>query len=206
MRQQELFSSSADAVTEPPVLSVPGFSLVLHYISEDEERELIARIDAEPWKHDWRRRIQQYGLGYSAGVGRAPTWLRDFPAWLRPLAERVSKDAFDRLAENCVINEYIPPLGIAPHKDYGAFGPIVACVSLGSDVVMDFSEPEKKLRVPMHVPARSFWKIEGEARSKWLHGIAPRLSDLIAGEKRLRERRISITFRTGAAPGPLLTR
>jgi alkylated DNA repair dioxygenase AlkB len=145
-------------------------------------------------------RIQQYGLGYSGQGGSRPVWLRDLPEWLRPLAERVGRDAqFDRLPENCVINEYIPPLGIGPHKDDPAFGPIVACVSLGSDIVMDFSHPDDRSRVSVYVPRRRLWTITGEAREIWRHGIAARLTDLIAGERRPRSRRISVTFRTAAS-------
>jgi alkylated DNA repair dioxygenase AlkB len=43
----------------------------------------------------------------------------------------------------------------------------MACVSLGSDMVMDFKLSEEKLHVPVHVPARSLWVISGEARWKW---------------------------------------
>ena len=121
-----------------------------------------------------------------------------------PLARRVAEDAgFDRFPENSVINEYIPPLGIGPHRDYAAFGPVIACVSLGSDVVVDFKEAHKKLHLPIHIPARSLWVISGDARTKWTHGIAPRLTDLTGGERRTRGRRVSITFRTGATYTPL---
>ena len=133
--------------------------------------------------------------GYSDSGGK-PTWVRDFPHWLVPLAHRVALDAhFERFPENCVVNEYTPPLGIGPHKVYPAFGPAIACVSLGSDMVLDFMTSDRKVRVPVHVPARSLWEIEGEARSKWLHGIAPRLTDLIAGQRHERRRRVSIAFR-----------
>src|SRR5215203_4741102 len=121
MRQQELFSSNLIAEDAPVI---PGFSLEHDYITREEEQQLITHIDAEPWQTDYRRRIQQYGLGYSAERGQTPTWLRDFPQWLLPLATRVSQEAFRRFAENCVINEYIPPLGIGPHRDYDAFGPV----------------------------------------------------------------------------------
>jgi alkylated DNA repair dioxygenase AlkB len=194
VRQQELFPS-IKAGPEVPT-AVDGFRLQLDYLTQEEEAHLIAQIDAQTWQTDYRRRIQQYGFGYTSGSGEAPVWLRDFPAWLQPLAERVSRDAFTGPAENCVINEYIPPQGIGSHRDYETFGPVVACVSLGSDIVMDFTQPEDKLRIPVLVPARSFWVISGEARSNWLHGIARRFRDEIAGEKRFRARRISITFRT----------
>src|SRR5688572_29959527 len=105
MKQEELFD-----VGTPTQVEVPGFSLVHDYITPEEEQQLLAHIDAAQWETDWRRRIQQYGLGYGS-TGNKPAWLRDFPKWLLPLAERVAKDAhFERFPENCVVNEYIPPL------------------------------------------------------------------------------------------------
>jgi alkylated DNA repair dioxygenase AlkB len=197
MQQQELILAPVGPVQ--PTATVPGFSLRNDYITPDDEGLLLEQIDRQPWETDWRRRIQQYGLGYSEMANR-PSWLRDFPAWLKPLAERVGHDAqFTRFPENCVINEYIPPLGIGPHTDYAAFGPAIACVSLGSDVVMDFTGPGEPSKVSVHVPRRSLWIITGHARSVWRHGIAPRLTDLINGERRSRSRRVSITFRTAAA-------
>jgi alkylated DNA repair dioxygenase AlkB len=196
MAQTELFSIH-DAKSE---IAVPGFSLQLDYITAEDERELLAHVENGPWATDWRRRIQQFGLGYSDSGGR-PSWIRDLPEWLLPLADRVARDAgFERFPENCVINEYIPPLGIGPHRDYPAFGPTIACVSLGSDVVLDLTKADRSERVSAHVPARSLWILSGEARTKWLHGIAARLTDPIAGERRKRGRRVSITFRTAKNP------
>lgn len=195
--QGELFLADEQRKRSAP--EIPGFSLRLDYVSPEQETELIARVDEGPWETDWRRRIQQYGLGYASGQGKQATWIRDLPDWLIPLAQRVGQDAgFARFPENSVINEYIPPLGIGPHRDYSSFGPTVACVSLGSDIVVDFSHPERGLRVPVSVPARSLWVITGEARSEWRHGIASRLADTVDGERRPRGRRISITFRTAA--------
>ena len=196
MEQGHLFAPA------PPdtAVQVHGLTLRSDYITETEESQLLAALENGPWENDWRRRIQQYGIGYGASGGK-PSWIRDFPDWLKSLAERVGKDVgMERLPENCVINEYIPPLGIAPHRDYPAFGPMIACVSLGSDVILDFVSADKSERVSVHVPGRSLWVITGSARSKWLHGIAPRLNDVIAGERRRRTRRVSITFRTAKDP------
>jgi alkylated DNA repair dioxygenase AlkB len=195
MSQGQLFANVALHSHE-----VPGFTLQPDYITPEEERDLLAHVDQGPWETDWRRRIQQYGLGYSDSGGK-PTWIRDLPDWLLPLAERAARDAqFERFPENCVINEYIPSLGIGPHRDYPAFGPTIACVSLGSDVILDLTKADRSKRVAIHVPARSLWIITGEARTKWLHSIAARLSDVIAGERRKRARRVSITFRTAKNP------
>ncbi len=198
MEQGELFA--ADATEDELQVQIPGFRLVRGYIDPETERQLLAHIDAEPWENIYRRRLQHYGLGY--GSGRKQTvWVRDFPRWLLPLARRVAEDApFDRFPENCVINEYIPPQGIGPHRDHSDFGPTVACVSLGSDIVMNFAHPERGERIAVPVPVRSFWVITNEARWEWTHGIAPRLADVIHGERRLRARRVSVTFRTAKEP------
>lgn len=182
-------------------MEIPGFVIREDYVDAREESELLANVNDGPWETDWRRRIQQYGLGYAGQHGGTPVWVHDFPEWLMPLARRVGLDAhMERLRENCVINEYIPPQGIAPHKDYGSFGPTIACVSLGSDIVMDFKHPARNLRVPVFLPVRSLWVISGPARTEWEHGIAPRLNDVINGERRRRARRVSITFRTARDP------
>jgi alkylated DNA repair dioxygenase AlkB len=174
---------------------ISGFTLIADFITESDERDLLTDVETGPWETGWRRRIQQYGLGYAGEHGRKASWIRDIPNWLDALAKRV-EPFFNRFPENSVINEYIPPLGIGPHRDYPTFGATVACVSLGSDIVMDFIHPERDLRVAVFVPARSLWVITGEARYQWQHSIATRLSDVVNGEKRARARRVSITFRT----------
>jgi hypothetical protein len=193
MRQESLFDEPLAA----PVLAIPGFLLERDYVDEDEERALLAAVADGPWEDDWQRRIQQYGLGY--GAAGPPTWVRDFPDWLRPLARRVFDDGhLDRFPENCVVNEYLPGRGIGAHSDYPAFGNRVACVSLGSDIVIDFAERAATTKVSLHVPARSLWVIAGPSRWQWTHAIAHRKSDVIDGMKVPRARRVSITFRTAS--------
>ncbi|MDB6059706.1 MAG: 2OG-Fe(II) oxygenase [Verrucomicrobiales bacterium] len=191
MRQGELGLETGSEVES----KISGFTLIPEFITEADECELLANVERGLWETDWRRRIQQYGLGYAGEHGRKASWVRDFPDWLNALAKRV-EPFFDRFAENSVINEYVPPLGIGPHRDYPTFGATVACVSLGADIVMDFIHSERELRVPAFVPTRSLWVITGEARYQWQHSIATRLTDVVNGAKRTRGRRVSITFRT----------
>ena len=70
MEQQQLFAETQ--------LEVPGFFLRPDYVDAQEERVLLTHVDSGPWETDWRRRIQQYGLGYSSGGNKA-TWIRDLP-------------------------------------------------------------------------------------------------------------------------------
>src|SRR5687767_13964687 len=106
MAQAELFETKQGEMDQ----GVPGFWMRRDYISAAEEHELLAQVETGSWETDWRRRIQQYGLGYSGDNGKS-SWVRDLPERLLPLAGQVARDAgFERFPENCVINEYIPPL------------------------------------------------------------------------------------------------
>jgi alkylated DNA repair dioxygenase AlkB len=201
MRQQSLFPSSSSIAS--PQSSVPGLVVRHEYIQQAQEEMLLAQIEPGPWEADFRRRNQQYGLGYGGTEERSGelSWVRDFPPWLAELAQRITSDGFlPRFPENCVINDYAPGVGIGPHRDYPPFGSVIAAVSLLSDVIIDFERPDKSVRIPVLVPARSLWVASGEARWKWTHGIAPRLSDVVDGEKRKRGRRISLTFRIAKDP------
>lgn len=185
--------------------NVPGLTVERSWIDEEEEDLLLACVDEEPWSDDFKRRVQQYGFGYGGEASRyeEPEWVRDIPFWLAELGERlVAEGHLPRFCENVVVNDYAPGVGIGPHRDYPPFGDAIACVSLGDDVVMDFSEPRSGARAHVLVPRRSLWVASGEARWRWLHAIRPRLTDVVGGERRRRRRRVSITFRTlREAPG-----
>jgi alkylated DNA repair dioxygenase AlkB len=141
---------------------VPGLTLLADFVSVEEEAQLVSAIDAQPWERDFKRSIQQYGLGYGdrLGVNVAPTWLRDFPEWMLFLAQRVTP-FLPRFPENAVVNSYEPGVGIGPHRDYAAFGPTIASVSLLDGVVIDFARGDDK--VPVYIPRRSLWVATGES-------------------------------------------
>src|SRR5688572_17749018 len=89
--QPELFTPEEEL--PPAETLVPGFTLHEDYLSPQEEAELLTHIDVASWETDWRRRIQQYGLGYAEGHGTRATWLRPLPGWLETLAHRVQHTA-----------------------------------------------------------------------------------------------------------------
>lgn len=197
MRQRSLFSAPEE---EAPWRRVPGLLYVDDFLDAAEERALLQRVDEEPWEDDWKRRIRQYGVGYGGPRGGPTTWVRDFPAWLEALAAKVVDGGYlPRMPDNCVINEYLPGIGIGPHRDYPDFDEPVVAISLGGDIVIDFDEPARGTKVSFEVLARSLWSASGEARWAWRHGIAPRLHDVVDGAKHRRARRVSITFRVARA-------
>jgi alkylated DNA repair dioxygenase AlkB len=202
VRQLSLIDEEDVSATVPklPVPSVPGLAYIEEYVTAEEERALLEAIGREPWDTAWARRRQIYGLSYGSPQAEARV-LGPLPSWVRPLAERVVRDG--HLAGevvNVVVNEYTPGQGIGLHHDFPGFGPAVVAVSLGSacllDLVLPEGAPETRRSAVLDVAPRSLWVLGGEARSRWMHGIAARKSDVVAGVKRPRGRRVSVTLRT----------
>ena len=93
------------------------------------------------------------------------------------------------------VNIYQPGQGIPKHVDtHSVFIREILSISLGSDVVMDFKNPETGTTLPVMIPHRSLTVMSGESRYLWHHGIAPRKYDNIE-DITARGVRISLTLR-----------
>jgi alkylated DNA repair dioxygenase AlkB len=169
------------------------------WLSAGEEAALVAGVDAGEWSTDIARRVQQYGLRYTGRTGATPTDAGPLPPWLDPLLNRLLDEGFARRPEQVNVNEYLPGQGIARHTDIAYFGPVVAIVSLLSATTMVFEQPETGARCELRIEPRSLVVLSGESRSTWQHSIPKRRTDVVAGLKVPRQRRISLTFRTTAA-------
>eukprot|EP00258_Populus_trichocarpa_P023357 XP_024439376.1 alpha-ketoglutarate-dependent dioxygenase alkB homolog 6 isoform X2 [Populus trichocarpa] len=104
-----------------------------HFITQTEETHLLQKIYEAPlskWKSLKNRRLQN--------------WV---PPWLTMITQRISEESglFPSAINHVLINEYLPDQGIMPHQDGPAYFPVVAILSLGSPVVMDFT-PHSRLR------------------------------------------------------------
>lgn len=182
------------------------------FLVASQEDELLAYIDNSEWLTDLSRRVMHFGYKYDYTSRRLDETARigPLPEWLAQLSNRVreaaSEKAKQRLVPNqpfeqAIINEYLPGQGIAPHIDRDCFGPLVATVSLGSAVNMDFCCDSTGDEHVQRLVPRSLVLLYGDARFKWRHGIAKRHSDTWNGERTKRHRRVSITFRTIADTG-----
>ncbi|KAK0602954.1 hypothetical protein LWI29_038478 [Acer saccharum] len=103
------------------------------FITEIEETHLLNNIYGGPvskWKSLKNRRLQN--------------WV---PPWLTKITQRIYEKSrlFPSAINHVLINEYLPNQGIMPHQDGPAYFPVVAILSLGSPVVMDFT-PHSRLR------------------------------------------------------------
>jgi alkylated DNA repair dioxygenase AlkB len=175
------------------------FVVVPHFISNAEERALLESIDASAWNTDLKRRVQQYGYryDYKARAVSERDRLGDLPQWAIPIAARlVDCDYFDAMPDQVIVNEYLAGQGISSHTDRTTcFGPVIASLSLGSDVIMNFNESNGRAG-SIVLPRCSLLVLQGAARSKWRHGIAQRRRDAINSTAFQRNRRVSLTFRS----------
>ncbi|KAK4850802.1 hypothetical protein QYF36_009901 [Acer negundo] len=116
------------------------------FITETEETNLLNNIYGGPvskWKSLKNRRLQNWG-GVVHEKGLLP---QDLPPWLTKITQRIYEKSglFPSAINHVLINEYLPNQGIMPHQDGPAYFPVVAILSLGSPVVMDFT-PHSRLR------------------------------------------------------------
>ncbi|CAH8345847.1 unnamed protein product [Eruca vesicaria subsp. sativa] len=124
----------------PTVFYIPGF------ITDQEQTQLLDQIyggSGSKWKTLKNRRLQNWG-GMVHEKGLVP---QELPSWLTKITTKIheSSGLFPSAINHVLINEYHPDQGIMPHQDGPAYFPVVAILSLGSPVVMDFS-PHLRLR------------------------------------------------------------
>jgi alkylated DNA repair dioxygenase AlkB len=88
--------------------------------------------------------------------------------------------------EAALLIRYDPGAGIGWHRDRPQYGEVLG-LSLGSDCIMRLRRrtPDGFERRKLALPARSLYRLSGEARWEWEHSIAP-----------MAVTRRSITFRT----------
>jgi alkylated DNA repair dioxygenase AlkB len=202
-RPAEPPGSTAPAVEvrpEPPVRVPPGLVQVRDFVSEAEERELLATIDAAPWNGDFARRVQHYGWTYNYKARKVDpgAYLGPLPEWAERLAKRLFEQGHVReRLDQVIVNEYRGNQGITKHVDcLPCFRGAIVTVSLGESWEMFFWPPVGKQKLVYMLERRSAVVLSGEAREKWKHEIPKRMNEPWGQ----RGRRISLTFRTVNVP------
>ena len=182
-----------------PTLQRPeGLSLHQTFLSEKEERELLAHIEALDFRAvvmrgtAARRTVRGYGWKYgfeNATVEPA----EPLPDWLLPVRNRVAAWAGIEpgTLEQCLVSRYPPGAGIGWHRDAAVFGPAIVGISLGAPCLFYLRRNvEGAMRVyKLYMPPRAAYVLAGPARSVWEHRIPP-----------VKELRYSLTFRSLRRP------
>ena len=142
-KQQELW---CPAVRDSADLGVPGATLVRDFVTPEEEREILAAVDADTrWQRLAKRRVLHYGFAFDYGTrDRTPPPCAPAPRLCDVLLERAAAlpiEGIDRVAacDQLTVNEYERGVGLAPHVDtHSAFGPVLLSASLAGSAVMEF--------------------------------------------------------------------
>ncbi|KAL9066114.1 MAG: hypothetical protein Q9161_007772 [Pseudevernia consocians] len=216
-----------------PSLPASGF-YVPNFITETEEAYLLQQINIVPlptWKNLSHRRLQAHPSPLSPTntllAAPLPTWLSE-PVTPRLLSIPVDSKGHifhtspHGAPNHCLINEYLPGQGIHAHEDGDAYHPVVATVSLGSQIILDI-KPKKNSTTCEKLGDEHGWRVLQEPRSllittgelytDCLHGISEVKTDEdldektivnwgllgdrkpFAGGQAAREPRVSLTFR-----------
>lgn len=177
-----------------------GLTYLENYISEDKADRLVQEIDAALWRTDLKRRVQHYGYryDYKARRARREDYLGRLPKLFQCLSERLTAEGFfQTVPDQVIVNEYQPGQGISAHIDcQPCFGETIASVSLLSACVMRFASQTYSQQMELHLQPTSLLVLKGDARHMWTHAIPSRKTDVFEGQKCIRSRRISLTFRT----------
>lgn len=160
---------------------LPGLGQADDIVSPDEEKALIAAIDATalaPFRfHQWegKRLTASYGWHYDFdGGGLTPS--EPLPDWLLPLRERAAHFAGvppEELAQSLLIR-YDPGAGIGWHRDRPVFAHVLG-ISLGAPATMRFRRRRAGGfdRAATPLAPRSVYHLAGAARHAWEHSILP---------------------------------
>ena len=189
---------AATADLFPPTPAFPqGFKYQPHFLSPDEERELVRDVEALSFEEFQfqgfvgKRRVVSFGWKYDFNQ-RALQKADDMPPFLLPLRRRAA--AFAGLApdafQHVLVTEYQPGAGIGWHRDKALFDEVVG-VSLLAACPFRFRRKagEKWERLTVTAEPRSAYLLSGPSRTEWEHSI-----------RELDALRYSITFRNFRPP------
>ena len=180
-----------------------GLTYTPMWVSQTQQDALLQLIDSSTWSVDLGRRTQHYGRRYNYSTGRveAPDSAPQLPALFNDLAERLYEErVMQKIPDQVIVNEYLVDesntQGIAAHKDHVQdFGPVIVTLSLVEGWSMRFTR-EGHNYVDHLLEPGSIAVLAGDARYEWEHSIPPRKFEREGGIKTLRQRRVSVTFRT----------
>ena len=173
------------------------------WLSQNQQDTLLQLIDSSMWSVDLGRRTQHFGRRYNYSTGRVegPDSAPQLPTLFSNLAERLYEErVMQKIPDQVIVNEYLVDetitQGIAAHKDHVQdFGPVIVTLSLLEGWSMRFTR-EGHNYVDHLLEPGSIAVLEGESRYEWEHSIPPRKFEREGGIKTLRQRRVSVTFRT----------
>ena len=115
------------------MIQINGLTLINNFITEQEELELINKINANKWDNKIKRRVQHYGHVFEYKTKKVNIQKHaEFPKWLSSILNKLKNIELlkDFCPDQCTINEYLPGIGIASHIDtHSSFTDIIISIS-----------------------------------------------------------------------------
>lgn len=163
-----------------------GLTLVPEFLSESEERDLLASLPKKAVLSGQRNRdsIARWGVEnhYNGGFrGKQP------PTPLQMAAARIKEQGLmDAVPRSFTMNQYYAGQSLKAHVDALQCGPKIVVLSLLGRAILRFTNPNDAKARPVDVALtpRSLLVMSGPAREIWMHEVLP-----------LKEERYSIVFR-----------
>ncbi|KAK3358825.1 hypothetical protein B0T25DRAFT_77199 [Lasiosphaeria hispida] len=130
-----------------------GLTLILNFISESQEAEMIAAFHAADPRTGGKKRLSQHfghHFDYTT-FGASDTRFTPVPCYITDFLPRLPVQ--DSLPDQFTVQYYPPGAGIPPHVDtHSMFGEALYSLSFGSDVPMVFrmsgANDARKMRLP----------------------------------------------------------
>ncbi|KAJ0233123.1 Alkylated DNA repair protein ALKBH8 [Hirschfeldia incana] len=200
-------------------LNIPGLFLLPDFVTAEEEQQLLAAVDTQPWIGLAKRRVQHYGYEFCYGTRNVDTRNRlgELPPFVSPILERISLfpnldyDLASLNLDQLTVNEYPSGVGLSPHIDtHSAFEDCIFSLSLAGPCIMEFrrysastwkvdeEKPDSTtcIKKALYLPPRSMLLLSGEARYAWNHYIPHHKIDKVKDKViRRSPRRVSFTLR-----------
>lgn len=181
-----------------------GLYYIENYIDEEQEEELIKKIDELKWyplsNNKNSRKVQHYGYKYNyttrniyEKTTKIPSFLKLLQNELTDICQELNLINHDEKFNQCIINNYEEGQGISAHIDRTEYGSVIGCFIINSGSSIIFRKKDKIKE--KYINNKSLYIMSGDSRYKWTHEIPNRKKDNYKDKIYKRNRRISITFR-----------
>lgn len=193
--QSGLFDAPTGEKLKRDYLGVQGLVYMPRFLSPEEQIDILAAVDNEPWQNDLKRRVQHYGYkyDYKARAVNHSMYVGPLPPFAVEVARQlISCGLITEFPDQLIVNEYKPGQGISAHIDCEpCFQNTIVTVSLGSTCEMDFISLESGEIRSTLLETGSALVLRDAGRYQWMHCIRARKSDHGVP----RGRRVSLTYR-----------
>ena len=182
------------------IQQIKGLEYHNNFITSVEQQKLMGIIDSQIWLDDLKRRVQHYGFKYDYKKRNIDKTMHlgEIPDWCKNIGIKMQTNGIiDFMPDQVIVNEYLPGQGISNHIDCEpCFNDTIISLSLNSSCIMQFTNNLNIQRViPVLLEPCSLVVLKKDARYNWMHGIKAVKTDNYYGEKIIRRRRVSLTFR-----------